>query len=151
MKIVSNPTINMKYLLYLMWLVFATIPAKSQQTEDIILELSLKKFDWLINQQTDSLALYLDDQLMYIHSNGMIETKEELLNNNKSGALTYYEVELTDARIRYKSETAILTGLCSMHAAMGENELKATLLITEVYVFINNRWQLISRHASRMP
>jgi hypothetical protein len=142
----------MAYLLSFILLIFTASPLTAWQTEeDAILRLSNKKFEWLIHQQTDSLALYLDDQLMYIHSNGMIETKEELITNNISGQLVYHEVELTDARVRFEKDTAVLTAQCSLHAAMGENVLKTTLFITEVYVLKNNRWLLFSRHASRMP
>lgn len=142
----------MAYLLSFILFIFTASPLAAWQTEeDAILQLSNKKFEWLIHQQTDSLALYLDDQLMYIHSNGMIETKEELITNNKSGQLVYHEVELTDARVRFEKDTAVLTAQCRLHAAMGENVLKTTLFITEVYVLKNNRWLLFSRHASRTP
>ena len=46
-------------------LVLAQTPSRQEQ---FILDLSKKKFDWLINKQYDSLTALLDDKVQYIHS-----------------------------------------------------------------------------------
>lgn len=122
----------------------------SAEVNEVISHLSRLKFDWLIEKQADSLQRYLDDNLLYIHSNGVVESKDDVIQNVLEGTIVYYEAELTDILVRSEQNTAILTAQCHIHAAMNENTLKTTLFITEVYVFKDEVWKLISRHASRL-
>ncbi len=119
-------------------------------SEKTVLELSEKKFDWLINKQYDSLAMVLDDKLQYIHSNGWIQTKDEVIGDIKSKKLIYQKVEIKESKARLYGNTAIVTGIGKFEGT-GENPFTINLCYTEVYVKSGNRWKLASRHANKMP
>lgn len=130
----------------------SSIAAFSQSTpEDVILGLSKKKFDWLVNRQYDSLQLVLDDRVQYIHSNGWVETKQEILDDLKSGKLNYKAVAIKNAQARVFGNSAIVIGQGSFDVLMSDKPLAIELLYTEVYVLSNGKWRLASRHANRLP
>jgi Domain of unknown function (DUF4440) len=129
-----------------------TMFSASAQTasEKTVLDLSNKKFDWLINKQYDSLAIVLDDKLQYIHSNGWIQTKDEVIGDIKSKKLTYQKIEIKESKARLYAGTVIITGTGKFEGT-GESPFAIDLCYTEVYVKSGNHWKLASRHANKMP
>lgn len=121
------------------------------KTEQYVLNLSKRKFDWLIQKQRDSLDLVLDDRLMYIHSNGWNQSKQEVLDDMQSGKLIYKQIELKETQVRVYQNTAVVTGTGRFMGSREENEFDLPLAYTEVYVKKGNRWLLVSRHANRLP
>jgi hypothetical protein len=132
-------------------LLFLSIFAMSQNNDQqAVADLSLRKFDWLVHQQTDSLQMLLHDELLYIHSNGLVETKQEMLQNNQSGELTYISVKTDSLQVRMINSTAIVTGEGLFNGVINETRFEARLLFTEVYIRQNDAWKLISRHANQL-
>lgn len=119
--------------------------------EHAVRQLSLTKFEWLINRQTDSLQLYLHDKLRYIHSNGLVETKAEMIANNLSGDLVYKAVSIDQMEIRSEGQLAIVTGRGIFSGILYGKAFEADLMFTEVYVLKAGNWLLLSRHANLMP
>ena len=62
--------------------------------EQEVLQLSHAKFKWLVQKKTDSLQTFLDERLTYIHSNGWVQTKKDLINDLLSGKLSYDKIEI---------------------------------------------------------
>ena len=81
-------TRNVFILIILILLSFSSF-AQPGKTEQQILDLSKRKFEWLVNKSTDSLKAVLDEQVKYIHSNGWTQTKQELIDDCISGKLVY--------------------------------------------------------------
>jgi predicted RNA-binding protein with PUA domain len=141
-----------KSILLLFVFASVTISGLAQaKPEQLVLDLSKKKFDWLINKQYDSLELLLDDQLKYIHSNGWVQSKKEVFEDSRSGKLVYQKIEITESAVRRYDNTAIVTGKGKFSGIGNGNSFAMELAYTEVYVKSNNRWRLASRHANRMP
>ena len=67
---------------------WAQIPSLEKQ---FIFDLSKKKFDWLIRKDYDSLSFLLDDKIQYIHSNGWIQNKHEILDDLRTGKQYYFK------------------------------------------------------------
>lgn len=125
--------------------------AQSEKTEQHILDLSKKKFDWMINKRYDSLEILLDDQLKYIHSNGWAQSKKEMMEDFTRGKLSYQQVEVTESSVRLYDHTAIVTGKGKFAGALSNNQFAMELAYTEVYILKMKRWLLASRHANKMP
>ena len=49
--------------------------------EKEILDLSTRKFRWMVEAKLDSLDWLLDERLSYIHSSGWTQTKKEFLED----------------------------------------------------------------------
>lgn len=130
---------------------FITELSAQNKIEQQILDLSKKKFDWLIHKNVDSLALVLDNDLRYVHSNGWSETKQEVLDDLLSGKLNYIAIDIRTAQVRFYEQTAIVNGTGKFQVTMNGNPLTIELGYTEVYVKRQGKWLLASRHANRMP
>jgi hypothetical protein len=138
------------YIIVLLTLAFGA-HAQSTRVEQSILDLSKKKFEWLINKQYDSLLVLLDDKLQYVHSNGWVENKQEVIDDLKNGKLTYQKVTVKESSVRLYEKTAIVNGLGTFEGIGNGNAFSMDLRYTEVYVRTGNRWKLASRHSNRMP
>ncbi len=105
---------------------------------------------WSIRRY-DSLELLLDDQVKYIHSNGWAQSKKEVVDDFASGKLSYQKIEVTESAISLYDKTCIVTGKGKFSGTVNNNAFAMELSYTEVYVNMNDRWLLASRHANRMP
>jgi len=136
----------------LLFFVIAGSQAIAQsKLEQAVLDLSKKKFEWLIGKQYDSLNILLDDRIEYVHSNGWTQSKTDIINDSKSGNMVYESVTIKDSKARaYNNDTVIVTGTGTFAGTHGQS---FTILLgyTEVYIKSGNRWKLASRHSNRMP
>lgn len=135
-------------ILFLSGLQIAHAQTKEEQA---VLKVFNKKFEWLINKQSDSLKAILDDRLMYFHSNGWMQLKQDVLDDLQSGKLIYKSVEVREVLVRIYSNAAIVTGKGKFIGSISENSFEVDLLFTEVYVLKNKKWILTSRQATRLP
>lgn len=140
----------MKRLLVALIFIPSLLAAQTTQ-EKALLTLSKKKFDWMIRKQFDSIRLVLDERVQYVHSNGWIQTKQEILDDIQSGKLVYQAIDIQSASVRFYDKTAIVNGRGKFQVVMGESSLVIDLSYTEVYTKNKGRWLLSSRHANRMP
>ena len=142
----------MKRILFCIALLLTSIFAAGQDyAEKLIIDLSKRKFDWLITNQYDSLEKYLDERIQYVHSNGWVQNKMEVLNDMRSGKLIYKKVIVKEATVRVYEQAAIINGLGTFEGVMSGTPFSIDLRYTEVFVKSANRWALASRHANRMP
>lgn len=130
--------------------VFSSSFAQSSEEKEV-LALSKKKFEWLVSKKMDSLSSVLDERLQYVHSNGWIESKKDVMDDMASGKLTYQSVDIHAATARVYNQTAIINGTGKFQVVMSGTSLSFELGYTEVYIRTDGRWQLTSRHANRMP
>lgn len=125
--------------------------AQSGKAEQLISDLSKRKFEWMIDKRLDSLEAMLDDHVKYIHSNGWTQSKKEVIDDFVTGKLSYQKIEITESTVRLFEGTAIVTGKGKFSGTVNNIKFSLELLFTEVYVNKMNQWLLVSRHANRMP
>ncbi len=144
---------NRKLFLLVAWLIQcgASYAQTVSREEQLVLDLSRKKFDWLISKQYDSLNNFMDDRIQYIHSNGWTQGKKEIIEDLKSGKLNYQKVTLKETKIRIYGESAVVTGLGTFEGITDGKPFAMDLRFTEVYIKSGTHWKLASRHANRMP
>jgi len=142
----------MKYLLIISVMVLSLTQAPAQTREEReVLSLSRQKFGWLIRRQADSLTTILDEKVQYIHSNGWIQSKREVVDDMASGKLVYQRVTVKEDQVRIYGKTAIVTGLGTFEGVNSGTAFKLDLRYTEVYLSTTTGWRLLSRHSNRMP
>lgn len=123
---------------------------QAQSEKEDVLALHKKKFEWMSSKQLDSLSALLDKDVLYIHSNGWIETKEEILGNLESEKLSYRKVTVDKADARDYDKTVIVQGSALFEVALEGKPLEIKLNYTEVYVNVDGKWKLASRHACKI-
>ncbi len=125
--------------------------AQTVNSEHYLLSLSKAKFKWMVTKNIDSLKSLLDERLQYVHSNGWIQSKQEVLDDLKSGKLVYREVEVEKATVRMYGQTAVVVGKGRFAGEVSKTPFNMELMYTEVYVQKEPGWRLVSRHANKMP
>jgi len=123
---------------------------KDALAEKYVLALSERKFQWLIEKQYDSLEVLLHNEVKYIHSNGWVETKAEVLRDLRSGKLNYQKVKVSEASAASSGKTVVVTGKGVFEVLMDGKHIEVLLLYTEVYVKTKKRWKLLGRHACKL-
>ncbi len=146
----------MKYFLFLVigfsisGLVSAQKTNQESATEKFILKLHEKKFNWMVNKKLDSLNAILDERIVYVHSNGWIQNKKEVIEDLKNGKLVMNRVTITEAAARVYKGFVIVNGKGVFNVIVDGNTVDVQLLYTEVYAKRENGWLLVSRHANRI-
>jgi len=147
------PTITMKKNLLVLFLLIS-LPFFSQTKKDKIahhiIALHQKKFDFMISKQFDSLSLILDADLKYIHSNGWVESKEDLLANLKSDKLVYKQVLVSETKVTLTNHVAIVSGKGLFSVILENQTLEIPLMYSEIYVKKRGKWLLLHRHANKL-
>jgi hypothetical protein len=139
-----------KHILIFSFLFVSLLVNAQSSSEQAILDLSKKKFEWMIAMNYDSLEGVLDERLVFIHSNGWPETKQELIQDIKSGKLRYSAIEVIESAARVYPNSAIVIGRGKFIVKLDGKDLALELKYTEVYISKNGKWLLASRHANRM-
>ena len=139
----------MKRLALVAFVLFAVAALGQSKQEQEVLQLSHAKFKWLVQKNIDSLKFYLDERLTYIHSNGWVQTKKELIDDLLSGKLTYEKIEVVKDSIRIYPKSAVVTGRGKFTATLNGTTNVFELTYSETYVSQKREWKLASRHASR--
>lgn len=123
----------------------------NKETQNKILKIHLDKFRWMAEKNMDSLSLLLDENVQYIHSNGWIESKAEVLNNIESDYLTYHKVDVLQATVRQFNSLFIVTGQGLFNVSLNSKPIQIPLLYTEVYSVGPDKISLVQRHACKKP
>ena len=138
------------FILFLFCFLASIAEAQSIDHEKVN-ALHKQKFDWLIKGNIDSLQSLLADKVNYIHSNGWIQNREEVIDDLKNGKLQYKSVIVEQSEVNLQGATALVTGRGTFSGVMNGTEFSAKLLYTEVYVKLSGRWKLTGRHACKLP
>jgi hypothetical protein len=141
----------MKNSILILVFISISITAHAQiQQEQAILELSKKKFQWMITMNYDSLEPVLDERMVFIHSNGWGEIKTEFIEDIKTGKLRYTSINVLEASVRLYSGSAVIIGRGKFNVKLDGKDLEFDLKYTEFYVQKNGKWLLASRHSNRL-
>ncbi len=141
----------MKMILLVVFIFNSIISFSQLKEADAVNQLHKKKFGWMINKKYDSLDLVLDPQIKFIHSNGWIQSKTEMINDLKSGKLNYTNIDVRESSARLFNQTVVITGKGTFKGLMPDkSEFDINLLYTEVYVKTKKQWRLVSRQATKI-
>jgi 4-carboxymuconolactone decarboxylase len=124
--------------------------AQVDQIAKDVLQRSERKFEWMVNKNLDSLSEVLHPNVQYIHSNGLTESKSDILENLRSGKLVLYRVTINAADVRFLNQVAIVTGTGTFVGTVDQKDFEVELLYSEVWIFVEGIWLLLQRHANRV-
>ena len=125
----------------------ATTSFAQSNTETEIKAISAKRVQWLLEGKADSLLTIYDENSMTVHSNGLIKSSAEHINDVRNGIPTYKSIALGETTVKYFGDTAILVGKGRFSITMAGSEMTLNMVYTEVYQKKGTHWKLIARHA----
>jgi len=130
-------------------LVSCSAIAQSSKEQEV-LSLSERKFKWMINLNMDSLENILDENVMYVHSNGWSQNKHEIIEDFKTKKLVLNKVEILETKIRNFENTYVVNGVGIIAGEIDSNPFSVKLNYSEVYICKNKKYFLFSRHANKI-
>lgn len=106
----------------------------------------------MITRDFAALDTILADDLVYIHSTAVAETKEAYLAAIGDGLYEYGAIESSAVTVRFHDGVAIQTGTVVMVVgARGQPKAPVSLLFTLAWKCGPQGWRLWQRHATRFP
>ena len=93
--------------------------------------------------------IFADDYVQYDES-GEAHTRQEVLNNLKSGAIRYLSMESTGRRIRLLSaDVAIVHGSEEDDVEQGGQRFPVSYIYMDVVMKRNGRWQIVASQLAK--
>lgn len=111
------------------------------QTDNDIIQLSAKKWQWMAEKNVDSLRVLFHDKSDFVHMGGTWG-KEREIDIIKGGFIWYKKAEVYTNAVKFFGNTAVLLSEIDLVAVVGGNDAINPFMVTEMYVNQNGRWQL---------
>jgi hypothetical protein len=134
----------MRYLLFIALL--CTLPVFGQQ--DILVKASRDLHQKLVLNDP-KLASVLDENLSYGHSNGWIESKENVIQDLASGKLKYVDIKEDSITSVAEKDLGYIRFVAEMTLEMDGKPMTLRLKVLEVWRKKNGSWKLFARQATR--
>jgi hypothetical protein len=121
------------------------------QTDSVKLATTIKEFHQsLVKKNTVSINQQTDKALSYGHSNGWIETKNEMIKNLETGYTSYKSIKEDSLRVTINENVAHARFVGDYEVSLnGGNAVVYHLKVLEVWVKKGKRWLLFARQAVR--
>jgi hypothetical protein len=120
------------------------------QTEEAKLTTTLKEFHQaLVNGNTVSINQQTDKALSYGHSNGWVETKNDMMKNLMTGYLDYHSYKEDSLQVVVNGAMAHARFVADINVTLNGNTGDYHLKVLEVWWKKGKRWLLFARQAVR--
>ena len=96
------------------------------------------------------LDLVLAEDLMYLHSTGVMDSKASYVKSLQTGKQKYVSGKINDLKIRVYGQTAVLNGDANFEFVTDGKPGKAHLKYTHVFVKGGKGWQLASHQSLKV-
>ena len=104
-----------------------------------------------ITERMSSLKQALSDDVTYGHSNGLVQTKAQLVRDVMGGVQDYKSIEASDMSIRIYNDAAIASAKSKVDLTYGGKPLSLNMYITSTWIKMNNDWKLVARQSVKLP
>lgn len=104
----------------------------------------------LLARDTVTLRKLLHKKLVYGHSNGWKETKQEMIDDLYNGTIEYVKIESADEQVTIEGNTACVRATLYIEAKMGGKILPFKLHSLQVWMKEKKDWVLLSRQSVKI-
>ncbi|HEV7780411.1 MAG TPA: nuclear transport factor 2 family protein [Chitinophagaceae bacterium] len=120
------------------------------QTDEEKLSATLKEFHRaLVSKNTVSINQQTDKALSYGHSNGWVETKNDMIKNLETGYMKYNSYKEDSLQVMLNGNMANARFVADISATLNGKDGNYHLKVLEVWVKKGKRWLLFARQAVR--
>lgn len=109
------------------------------------------RFGAMMQGDTVALRQFLADELVYTHSNAMVETKPLHLAAIGSRRTVYESIAPDSMGYRIYGELAVGSGTVKSKGTLNGTAFDVLLRVSTVHVMREGRWQLVVWQSTRMP
>lgn len=91
------------------------------------------------------------DDLVYIHSSSVVDTKQSYIDSMRSGMVKYKVMRRSDVKVRTFGCIATLTGLGNFDVQLNDKDLSIELRFHSIWAKRDGKLQFVSWQATRTP
>lgn len=110
-----------------------------------------RRFAAMMKGDTVVLGRHLADELVYIHSNALVESRADHLNGIATKKTIYESIAPVEMKYRFHGEFAVGTGIVKSKGSLNGTPFDVTLRVTTVHLNRGGRWQLAAWQSTRIP
>jgi ketosteroid isomerase-like protein len=110
-----------------------------------------QRFAAIVQRDTVQLSRLLHDDLVYVHSNALLETKRDFIHSVQSGKIVYQSFNRTKMEVAQKGKTAIVNGEVNAKGLLNGNPFDVNLRYLAVYRKRKGQWSLYRWQSVRIP
>jgi ketosteroid isomerase-like protein len=110
--------------------------------------------DWAAGITKNDFALLgkvLADDLHYLHSTGLVDTKAAYIESMRSGKQKYASLKYGNIKVRVYGVAAVVNADAHVEFVTDGKPGKAHLAFTHVFAKKGAQWQLVSHQSLRLP
>ncbi len=123
----------------------------SETELEIVTVLEEARIAATVEQDLETLDRLLSDDLCYVHSSGMVDTKRTFIDNAQNGPLRYVSLERRTVEARLAGDgTALFTGEASIGVEFGGDPIDLEVRFLSVWVQHDGAWQFEAWHSARL-
>ncbi len=107
--------------------------------------------DAIVHGNVQAMDSLLADDYIAITAGGDIRSKEQTLANMKDGTVHLTSIEVSDRKVRFYGQTALVTSRVELTGTSPEGDFSGSYRYTRVYVRDEHgAWKIVSFEASRI-
>ena len=127
-----------------------TLGLSAQSPTEKVLALEKQRFAAMLSRDTVFLHRVLADDLLYSHTNGMVDTKASFIRSIASGTLQYQQMDLEDVASRAYNNTVVLNGVMRIKVLANGQVLNLKIKYLDVYRKNRKDWQLVAWQSAKL-
>lgn len=90
------------------------------------------------------------DNYTFVDPSGQLMSREQDLNDVKSGKLKFTSFDQSDVQTRVYGNTAIVTGVATIKGTYGDNDISGRYRWTDTFVRQNGQWKVAASQVNRI-
>ena len=110
--------------------------------------------DWrnaVLTSDSKAMDALLADDYIAITASGTLQSRDEALENLRSKRIHFTTLTITDRKVRFYGNTAVVTSLADIQATTPDGPVAGSYRYTRVYVKnAQGEWKIVSFEASRV-
>jgi ketosteroid isomerase-like protein len=118
-----------------------------------VLALEQRRLSAMMKGDVDAVAACLDDDLIYVHSNGTIDSKESYLSALVAGQYVYESIDILETRHAAGTHLVVLCHVLSARIRLKSQSesVQRRLVASSTWRLSAGNWRLVSMQATAQP
>ena len=143
----------MKKIILIFTIILTVVTVKAQKANvESLREAELNRFKVMIGQDEKGLDAVMHADLVYNHSNAATDNKVSYVGSIVSKKTVYASIESEELSPRVYGKFGIITGIAKIKNQAKDGSFTYNhLKYTDVWIFQDKRWQMLSWQSTKMP
>ena len=138
----------MKYILFILLMCLSSAICFAQTS--FLKEAVIKLDKALIAKDTAVLKQLLHKDLSYGHSNGWVETREDVIKDLVNGKLAYNKIDIKNIKWTVTNTVATMRNSSDINYELDGKPGELHLHVLQVWLKTNKGWQLLTRQSTKL-